>query len=737
MVGQCSGSGRHFRRVLVALLLLLAACSNSDHGRRHEVAEKKQGLGPPPDTSCTARTFSGSEYWFCSNHRSWTTARAKCQAVGLDLIRVETATENAFVKSHISTDWWIGANDRTTEGSWTWTIGSSQFWSGDESGSPVGGLYNNWSSGEPDGLGSEDCAQINGTGSWQEDHCDNSEQYICEIVQDLCPADPNKTSPGVCGCGTPDTDSDGDGTPNCNDACPNDPARLTPGNCGCANAPAPAGTPCNDGLCPANDSCDGSGTCGNPADCAPENECTLQSFQGTSYWFCRNDKSWNAARAKCQAVGMDLTQVDSEQENAFVEDNLAESSFIGATDSALEGTWRWIFTDIQFWAGTESGGPVGGAYSNWDSGQPDAGDSSSEDCAAIDLDGDWSTRSCTSAEAYVCERPRLNVTVDRSLPPGTFGDFGLGTFAPDGSLLVATRTNMIRVPVGGAATKLLPDDVPRRFRIDRASGRWGYYGDNTFRFHEGTGALIAEHAITTPGMALFVPASDTLAFVLSSPASHDGVLDRVRVVQRSGATVEFATPAMSVAQAAPGHVIYATPSELVKATLGGIETWRIPLALRHFEVSADGRRLIGVRVKPGSRIVHVDLATATVSADQALSSPASSVVAAPGGRFTLATSHGDLYLFSDGALVRRVPLAMSFFSFADLNDTGEVVVGGARADQTSKLLFLGADGTQGFTLAGGTDDRAYRPFVGFRAGTGHFFAVRKEGLTSYTVTRSL
>mgnify|MGYP000290700106 CR=1 FL=1 len=28
---------------------------------------------------------------------------------------------------------------------------------------------------------------------------------------DSCPADPNKTLPGVCGCGTPDTDSDGGG----------------------------------------------------------------------------------------------------------------------------------------------------------------------------------------------------------------------------------------------------------------------------------------------------------------------------------------------------------------------------------------------------------------------------------------------------------------------------------------------------------------------------------------------
>ncbi len=37
-----------------------------------------------------------------------------------------------------------------------------------------------------------------------------------EILQaDLCPNDPNKTQPGICGCGIPDTDRDGNGVPEC------------------------------------------------------------------------------------------------------------------------------------------------------------------------------------------------------------------------------------------------------------------------------------------------------------------------------------------------------------------------------------------------------------------------------------------------------------------------------------------------------------------------------------------
>jgi hypothetical protein len=39
--------------------------------------------------------------------------------------------------------------------------------------------------------------------------------------QDNCPNDPNKTQPGICGCGVADVDTDGDGIYDCNDNCPN------------------------------------------------------------------------------------------------------------------------------------------------------------------------------------------------------------------------------------------------------------------------------------------------------------------------------------------------------------------------------------------------------------------------------------------------------------------------------------------------------------------------------------
>jgi hypothetical protein len=71
---------------------------------------------------------------------------------------------------------------------------------------------------------------------------------------DECPFDAAKTAPGLCGCGIPDQDNDGDGVLDCNvpeppgpsdvdtdgdgvpdrlDRCPNDPNKVAPGVCGC------------------------------------------------------------------------------------------------------------------------------------------------------------------------------------------------------------------------------------------------------------------------------------------------------------------------------------------------------------------------------------------------------------------------------------------------------------------------------------------------------------------------
>jgi Putative metal-binding motif len=71
---------------------------------------------------------------------------------------------------------------------------------------------------------------------------DGSVQEPCVgavCATDSCPNDPNKTGPGVCGCGRSDVaDDDADGVPDCNDFCPGAADKLEDGTCGCTAARA-------------------------------------------------------------------------------------------------------------------------------------------------------------------------------------------------------------------------------------------------------------------------------------------------------------------------------------------------------------------------------------------------------------------------------------------------------------------------------------------------------------------
>jgi hypothetical protein len=57
---------------------------------------------------------------------------------------------------------------------------------------------------------------------------------VSVTAKDDCPNDPNKTEPGICGCGVADTDSDNDGIADCQDACPDTPANETADENGCS-----------------------------------------------------------------------------------------------------------------------------------------------------------------------------------------------------------------------------------------------------------------------------------------------------------------------------------------------------------------------------------------------------------------------------------------------------------------------------------------------------------------------
>jgi hypothetical protein len=109
---------------------------------------------------------------------TWTEANDKCVANGGRLVEIANAAENDFVRSKIGAAAWIGLDDRTVEGTWSWQSGSATWF--------------NWGTGQPDNSNNEDCASVLPSGAWNDLPCAGQAAAVCEtrreqpLAQDVC-----------------------------------------------------------------------------------------------------------------------------------------------------------------------------------------------------------------------------------------------------------------------------------------------------------------------------------------------------------------------------------------------------------------------------------------------------------------------------------------------------------------------------------------------------------------------
>lgn len=128
------------------------------------------------------------------------------------------------------------------------------------------------------------------------------------------------------------------------------------------------------------------------------------------YQFISGSYSWNAAKTAAEALTAYgaagyLATITSSAENTFVKDRLNGDGWIGASDAAVEGTWKWITgpeAGTTFWLGTGGGSAQGGNYAAWTSGEPNQ--SGDEDCAETYVSsGLWNDLPCGALLGYVVE----------------------------------------------------------------------------------------------------------------------------------------------------------------------------------------------------------------------------------------------------------------------------------------------------------------------------------------------
>ena len=123
---------------------------------------------------CDVEEYGGSVYMFCTTAVAWTLGETTCLAYDYDFASVGSTAENTWLVDEAYTryigKWWIGFNDRASEGSFVWASGEAV-------------VYTNWHTGEPNNSGgNEDCTQLGRytDDTWNDEPCTSSFRYICE-----------------------------------------------------------------------------------------------------------------------------------------------------------------------------------------------------------------------------------------------------------------------------------------------------------------------------------------------------------------------------------------------------------------------------------------------------------------------------------------------------------------------------------------------------------------------------
>ncbi len=138
--------------------------------------EDCSGLADDGDVCpCDVDWYADHPYMFCDTATTWTAAQSACATYGYHLATVTSTVEDNWILSvanatYVSTTdgfWWIGLNDRASEGAWVW-----------EDGTPV--TYTRWNAGEPNNSGDEDCTQLLWGTHWNDWPCGLVSTYVCE-----------------------------------------------------------------------------------------------------------------------------------------------------------------------------------------------------------------------------------------------------------------------------------------------------------------------------------------------------------------------------------------------------------------------------------------------------------------------------------------------------------------------------------------------------------------------------
>ncbi|KAK2840180.1 hypothetical protein Q5P01_013920 [Channa striata] len=117
-------------------------------------------------------------------------------------------------------------------------------------------------------------------------------------------------------------------------------------------------------------------------------------FCCSCYFLSSKAGSWDEGRQDCKDRDADLVVIDNDEEQTFLSDLTEAQTWIGLTDSEVEGTWKWI-----------DGSSL--TLRNWNDGEPNnKAAETGEDCAQMEHDKvhKWNDLHCDKPLRWICEK---------------------------------------------------------------------------------------------------------------------------------------------------------------------------------------------------------------------------------------------------------------------------------------------------------------------------------------------
>jgi hypothetical protein len=284
--------------------------------------------------------------------------------------------------------------------------------------------------------------------------------------------------------------------------------------------------------------------------------------------------SWTDARAAALAsnlfgIGGYLVTITSAEENAFVTAKAQGLGWMGASDAASEGEWRWTEgpeAGTQFWQGMGTwwgGQPMPGQYTNWHGETGEPNNSDDEDYGHFHLWGTWNDypNAVETVAGYMveyggqAEDPTLQLTSQATVD--LVGITAAPTLAsPSGPRAVNTPTTALAGTAAAGSLVQVYDDANGNGLIDEGDTIVGSQQLGIEGTAYSVGVPLAANAANRFLVTATAPGFEESAPVVAPTITHDGIAPGMPTVLAPGMPMIVDLPAELVTGTAdPGTLV--------------------------------------------------------------------------------------------------------------------------------------------------------------------------------------